>query len=79
MHTLNELKQLLQERFDVDAATLDPDAPLTAYGLDSLSLAELMFTIEEHFQVDFPSTKQDVDTVKGLAEVIDCLRLAKAA
>lgn len=79
MNTLDELRQLLHERFDVDAATLDPDAPLTQYGLDSLSLAELMFTVEEHFHVDFPSTQQDVDTLKGLADLIDGLRLAQAA
>jgi len=79
MNTLDELKLLLHERFDVEVATLDPDTPLSEYGLDSLSLAELMFTVEEHFHVDFPSTQQDVDTLKGLAEVIDGLRLAKAA
>ena len=79
MNTIDELKQLLHERFDVDAATLDPEASLTDFGLDSLSLAELMFTVEEHFHVDFPSTQQDVDTLKGLADVIDGLRLAQAA
>ena len=79
MNTLDELKQLLHERFDVDPATLDPEASLTDYGLDSLSLAELMFTVEEHFHVDFPSTQQDIDTLKGLADVIDGLRLAQAA
>lgn len=79
MNTLDELKQLLHERFDVDTTTLDPDSPLAEYGLDSLSLAELMFTVEDHFHVDFPSTQQDVDTLKGLADVIDGLRLAQAA
>lgn len=79
MNMLDELKQLLHERFDIDTSSLDPNTPLIEYGLDSLSLAELMFTVEEHFHVDFPSTQQDVDTLKGLAEVIDGLRLAKAA
>jgi acyl carrier protein len=79
MSTLDALKQLLHERFDVDASTLDPETPLVEYGLDSLSLAELMFTVEEHFNVDFPSSQQDVDTLQGLAELIDSLLLAKAA
>lgn len=79
MNTLGELKQLLQEHFEVDTATLAADAPLADYGLDSLSLAELMFTVEEHFHVDFPSTQQHVDTLEGLANLIDGLRLAKAA
>ncbi len=79
MNTLDELKQLLHERFDIDPSTLEPETSLVEYGLDSLSLAELMFTIEEHFHVDFPAAQQDVDTLKGLADVIDNLRLAKAA
>ena len=79
MTTLDQLKQLLHEHYDVDPSTLDPETPLLEYGLDSLSLAELMFMVEEHFHVDFPSTQQDVETLKGLADVIDNLRLAKAA
>lgn len=79
MNTLDELKQLLHDRFDVDVAALDPATPLVEYGLDSLSLAELMFTVEEHFHVDFPSTQQDVDTLKGLADLVDSLRLAQPA
>lgn len=79
MNTLDQLKQLLHERFDVDPSTLDVETPLLEYGLDSLSLAELMFTVEEHFHVDFPSSQQDVETLKELADTIDNLRLAKAA
>lgn len=79
MNTIDELKQLLHDQFDVDASALDPDAPLADYGLDSLSLAELMFNVEEHFHVDFPSNQQDIDTLAGLAQLIDGLKMAKAA
>ncbi len=46
MSTLEELKQLIHKTFDIDAATLTADAPLEEYGLDSLSLAELLFAID---------------------------------
>lgn len=79
MNTLDELKKLLHEKFDIDPATLDANTPLAEYGIDSLSLAELLFTVEDHFHIDFPDTRSDVNTLSGLAELIDQLRIAKAA
>lgn len=79
MNTLDELKLLLREKFDIDPATLDANTPLAEYGLDSLSLAELLFTVEDHFHLDFPDTRSDVNTLSSLAALIDHLRFAKAA
>ncbi len=79
MSTLEELKQLIHKNFDIDTATLKADAPLEEYGLDSLSLAELLFAIEEHFNVDFPDSRSGVNTLAGLAALIDDLRTPKAA
>lgn len=78
MDTLEELKQLIHEKFEIETATLLPDVPLSEYGLDSLSLAELLFTVEAHFDIDFPD-RRDIDTLKGLAALIDELRAAKPA
>ena len=74
MKTVEQLKQLIHDKFDIDQSTLKADAPLSEYGLDSLSLAELLFTVEEHFNIDFPDDRQDVDTLSGLAALIDELR-----
>lgn len=79
MNTLEQLKQLIHTTFGIAPDILKPDQPLADYGLDSLSLAELIFTIEEHFNLDFPDARQDVSTLAGLAGLIDELRLAKAA
>ncbi|MGA8048929.1 MAG: acyl carrier protein [Burkholderiales bacterium] len=79
MNTLEELKQLIQTTFDIDATTLKPDAPLAEYGLDSLALAELLFSIEDHFHVDLPESRTDVTTLAGLAALIDELRAPQAA
>ena len=78
MDTLEELKQLIHEKFEIETSTLKPDVPLTEYGLDSLSLAELLFTIEAHFDIDFPDRK-DINTLRGLAGLIDELRVAQQA
>lgn len=79
MNTLEELKQLIQEKFGIEAAILKPDAPLADYGLDSLSLAELLFTLEDHFKLDFPDARHDINTLAGLAGLIDELKLKQAA
>ncbi|MFA5914024.1 MAG: acyl carrier protein [Burkholderiales bacterium] len=79
MNTIEELKQLIHEKFEIDVATLNADAPLADYGLDSLSLAELLFTVEEHFNVDFPDNRQDVNTLRSLSALIDELRVPSAA
>lgn len=79
MQTLDALKKLIQDTFGIDSATLVADTPLSEYGLDSLSLAELLFTIEEHFDLDFPETRQDINTLAGLAALIDELLAAKKA
>jgi acyl carrier protein len=79
MSTLEDLKQLIHKTFDIDAATLKADTPLEDYGLDSLSFAELLFAIEEHFNVDLPDSRSGVNTLAGLAALIDDLRTPKAA
>jgi len=79
MNTVEELKQLIHDKFEIDVATLKTEAPLADYGLDSLSLAELLFTVEDHFNIDFPDNRQDVNTLGGLAELVDELRVTSAA
>ena len=61
---------------NVSSETIDVDTPLADYGLDSLALAELLFTVEEHFNIDLPDDRSDVKTLAGLAGLIDELKPA---
>ena len=79
MSTLEELKKLIHTSFGIDPETLKPEALLSDYGLDSLSLAELLFAVEEHFDLSFPDDRLDIKSLDGLSSLIDQLRLAKAA
>jgi acyl carrier protein len=79
MTTLDQLTQLLHDKFDIDKSSLQPDQPLADYGLDSLALAELLFTIEEEFDVKFPDRPENIDTLAQLATAIDALRTAPQA
>lgn len=79
MTTLEEIKGLIHTTFGIDPTTLKADAPLADYGLDSLALAELLFSIEEHFNIDLPADRVDVKTLTGLAGLIDELKPASKA
>ena len=79
MNTLEDLKNLIHKTFDIDTAILKGEAPLPEFGLDSLSLAELLFAVEEHFNIEFPEHRQNVTTLTALANLIDELRAKQPA
>lgn len=79
MTTCEELIELLSREFKVPADMIEIDKPLASYGLDSLSLVELMFTVEEHFEIDIPTEGQRFQSLAELGSVIDQLLLRKAA
>ncbi len=80
MSTVDQLKTLIHEKFEVALDVIDPDAPFASYELDSLTVAELMFAIDDEFHVVVPDeAAHTVTTLRGLAELLDTLLAAKAA
>lgn len=79
MSSLKELQDLIQEKYGIEPSTLDPNASMREHGIDSLALAEFLFDIEDRFGISFPDARADVDTLAGLAEVVDDLRASQAA
>ena len=78
MTNLDQLKNLIHDKFDVALDTIEPDAPFVSYNLDSLTVAELMFEIDDAFHVVVPDeAATTVTTLRQLAELIDRLQLAK--
>lgn len=76
--TLSRLQQLVHEQFDVPLAALDPDAPFADYDLDSLTLAELMFAIDDTLHVVVPDEALGtVTTLRQLADLVDTLPPAR--
>jgi acyl carrier protein len=76
--TFDEVVQLIHEKFGVEADALGPTTELTQFGLDSLTLVELIFAIEEHFGVQMPD-HADIRNLTDLAMLIDELRSAKTS
>ncbi|HTY03816.1 MAG TPA: acyl carrier protein [Rhodocyclaceae bacterium] len=74
MSSLKELQDLIQKKYNIDAEALDPDASMLEQGIDSLALAEFLFDVEDHFGISLPDVKTDVNSLAGLARVIDEVR-----
>ena len=71
--TIDRLRMLLVKDYKLDPATLLPDAPLEALGIDSLGVAELMFNIEDEFKVTIPGDPVALTTVGDVVRYIDDL------
>jgi acyl carrier protein len=79
MDSLIQLQELIHKKYNIDPATLDPDASMLEQGIDSLALADFLFDVEDHFGIDIPATRTDVNSMAGLARIIDELLAAKKA
>ncbi len=74
MTTLERLTHLIHDKFGVELDVIDPDAPFASYNLDSLTVAELMFEIDDAFHVTVPDeAAHTVTTLRQLATLIDGL------
>jgi len=79
MSSLKELQDLIQEKYGIEHSSLDPNLSMREQGVDSLALAEFLFDVEDKFGISFPDTRADVDTLAGLAKIVDELRSSQAA
>ena len=77
MDTLGRIKDLASREFSLDAAALDPSAPLDSLGIDSLSFIEFMFKIEEEFGVSV--SDEDLKGIKTLGDLERHVAAALAA
>jgi len=74
MSTLETLQDILVKEYNLERARLSPDALLSTLGLDSLSLLELMFKIEDEFNVKIPGdTPTNLLSIQDVVTYIDGL------
>lgn len=80
MSTLQALQDILIKDYPLQREQVAPDAALTTLGLDSLSVLELMFKIEDHFHLKIvDDTPIDLVTVSDVVGYIDRLLSMKVA
>jgi acyl carrier protein len=74
MNTTDQLSQLIHDKFGIAITEIQPDLAFSEYGFDSLTLAEFLFTVEDEFSVRLPDRADGIDTLSGLASLVDELR-----
>ena len=71
------MAQVLSEKYDVDPDTISPEATLTELGLDSLTIVELLFDVEDEFGIEVPEERATFQTLAEAAALVDELVQAK--
>lgn len=71
------LSEVLVEKYDVDVQAVRPDATMAELGLDSLSLTELLFDLEDEFGIEVPEERATFSTLGEAAALIDDLVRSK--
>lgn len=77
--TFEVLRDVIAKDHGLDAAGLTPTTPLAELTIDSLGLIELIFTLEERFNVVADNVPADLPTLGSVADYIDGLRANQAA
>ena len=73
------LAETLSEKYDVDREAISPEATLTELGLDSLTVVELLFDVEDEFEIEVPEERATFQTLAEAAALVEELVQAKGA
>lgn len=74
-----ELCSAIAERFDVPIEKLVPEATMESLKIDSLSMIEFLFEMEDKFGINLSESREPLKTLGDVFNEIDKAFLAKAA
>ncbi|HVQ02386.1 MAG TPA: acyl carrier protein [Burkholderiaceae bacterium] len=79
MGSLQHLQDIIREKYNIEPSALDPHQSMREQGLDSLAVAEFLFEVEDRLGLTLPDEHMQLDTLAGLAGLIDRMRDEQAA
>jgi acyl carrier protein len=80
--TQQQVFDIIAKQAKIDVATIKSESTLKDLGIASLEAIELIFDIEEHFDITFPDQQGanfDSDTVQSLVDAVQKALDEKAA
>ncbi len=80
--TQQQVFEIIAKQAKLDVAIIKPESTLKDLGVASLEAIELIFDIEEHFNINFPDQQGanfDTDTVQSLVDAVQKALAEKAA
>lgn len=73
MSTLEIIQNMMVKQFDLKLEDLTPDAKLQSLGIDSLSVIEFMFNLEDELKIKVTEERFELNTVQDIATAVDHL------
>ncbi len=73
MATFEKIQSLLVKKFDLNASDIHTDSTLESLGLDSLSVIELLFDLEDEFGITIPDDASNRAKPNSVGEVVTLL------
>lgn len=74
--------EIIARQAKIEVATIKPESTLKDLGIASLEAIEMIFDIEEHFNINFPDQQGanfDTDTAQSLVDAVEKALADKAA
>jgi acyl carrier protein len=71
--TQQQVFEIIAKQAKIDISTIRPESTLKDLGIASLDAIELIFDIEEHFDINFPEQQGanfDSDTAQSLVDAV---------
>ena len=62
---------MMVEQFDLKLENLTPEATLESLGLDSLSVIEFMFNLEDELKIKLPDERVEIKTLQDVTNLVD--------
>ena len=72
-NTWATVQAIVAEELDIAITELLPDRPLEELGVDSLGIIEVMFKLEESFDIRMGDERVPIKTVQDIANIVDKL------
>jgi acyl carrier protein len=79
MGSLQRLQEIIRDKYNLEPSALDPHRSMREQGLDSLAVAEFLFEVEDRLGLTLPYETTELDTLAGLAALIDRMRTEQTA
>lgn len=76
--TMERLQRILETKFSVPPAKVVPEAQFESLGLDSLDLIEVLFEVEEEFNIRVPQDGSQALRAATVQSIVDSIEKAQA-
>jgi acyl carrier protein len=71
--TFERVRQILAKEFEVAPDLIRPEARMDELAIDSLAVIEVIFQLEDEFEISFPQQPGQLQTISDLVARVDRL------